>query len=337
MVKNILSPPFAQLVQDFFCQRLMAQRNASRHTIASYRDTFRLLLRYVERRQTGKCPAILTLHDLDASVVLAFLEYTEKERGNSVRSRNVRLAAIHSFMRYASFRDPANLSDIQGVLAIPVKRFDRPLVGFLSREEIQAIIAAPDQSTWSGKRDHALLATLYNTGARVSEIINSSVADLTLSPDTSFILLHGKGRKQRTVPLWKNTSALLKRWLPQIVSTAQSPLFPARSGARLSRSSVEKRLRAAVQTATACCPALQDRVVSPHLIRHTTAMHLLQAGVDITVIALWLGHESPATTHHYVEADLKMKERALSSLQPVELKKTRYQATDRLLQFLDNL
>ena len=326
---------FVQLVQDFFCQHLIAHRNASSQTVQSYRDALRLLFRYVEGR-TRKAPADLELSDLDAPLILDFLDHLEVDRHNSVRSRNARLAAIRSFMRYASFWDLTHLATVQRVLAIPMKRFDRPLMDFLSRDEIQAILSAPDRSTWSGHRDAVMLTTFYNTGARVSEIIGLRVADLRLDQGP-FLQIHGKGRKQRVVPLWRSSVKLLKAWLPHIADDRLAPVFPNRSRKPLSRSGVEHRLRVAVTAATKKCPTLQGRKISPHTLRHTTAMHLLQSGVDLAVIALWLGHESPVTTHLYVEADLSTKERALSKLQGPPTKIDRYHASDRLLAFLGGL
>ena len=326
---------FPALLQAFFQQRLVAQRGVSAQTIASYRDTFELFLRYADQR-TGRPPSALTLDDLDAPAVLAFLDHLETERGNSPRTRNLRLTALRSFMRYASVRDPTALPVAQRVLAIPSKRFDRPVLGFLSHDEVQALLAAPDRASWSGQRDAVLWAVLYNTGARVSEITGLRVADVLL--DRAFALhLHGKGRKERVIPLWKSTAAQLRAWLPRIDRSPDSPVFPNRSGARLSRSGVEHRLRVALATASRCCPSLTGRRISPHTLRHTTAMHLLQSGVDITVIALWLGHEDPATTHLYVEADLTMKEAALRRLEDPAPRPLRFQARDRLLAFLEAL
>lgn len=329
------APTFSALVQDFFSQRLLAQRNASPRTVTSYRDTFRLLLGYAQRR-TGKPPTGLCLADLDAPLVLGFLDHLEKERGNSIRSRNARLAAIRSFLHYAAHHDPASLHGIERVLAVPLKRFERPLLSFLSREEIEAVLAAPDASTWSGHRDQVLLACLYNTGARVSEIITVRVDDAQLD-QSPHLRLHGKGRKQRVIPLWKTTAARLREWLSRTRLSGDAPLLPNRNGRPMTRSGVADRLRAAVASATQRCPTLKGHRISPHTLRHTTALHLLQAGVDITVIALWLGHESPATTHLYVEADLKMKERVLEKLDPPPTRRVRFRPTDPLLAFLDRL
>ncbi|MFQ6109838.1 MAG: tyrosine-type recombinase/integrase [Candidatus Aminicenantales bacterium] len=333
--KNELEITLSALIQDFFCRRLITQRNASSQTIAGYRDTFRLLFHYAQEK-LKKTPAALRFEDLDADFVLKFLDYLEQERGNSERTRNLRLAAIRSFLRYVSYRLPGSLSSIQQVLAIPLKRFDRPSLEFLQREEVEAIIAAPDITTFSGHRDFVMFLTLYNTGARVSEIIRLQVGDVCPESKAS-ILIHGKGRKQRTVPLWKSTQRHLKTWLLRWKSDSHEPLFPSRSGRPLTRSGVEYRLRLAVKKAAEQFPSLEKRQISPHTLRHTTAMHLLQSGVDITVISLWLGHESPATTHMYVEADLEMKEKALQKLQDPSLKSVRYQASDSILSFLESL
>lgn len=326
---------FPGLLQDFFCRRLVAERGASACTVASYRDAFELLLRFVQGR-IHRPAASLTLADLDAPMVLAFLDHLEKERGNSVRTRNNRLAAIHSFMRYASLRDPACLAVAQRVLAIPSKRFDIPVLGFVSRDEVKEILEAPSASTWSGQRDRVLLATLYNTGARVSEIVGLRVGDVLLDRQCA-VHLHGKGRKERVVPLWRSTASELRRWLVRIDHRADAPVFPNRAGKALSRSGVEQRLRRAVAAATPHCPSLDGRRVSPHTLRHATAMHMLQSGVDLAVIALWLGHESPATTHLYVEADLEMKAAVLRKVADPAPARARYRATDRLLAFLDSL
>jgi site-specific recombinase XerD len=329
------SASFPSLLQDFFCHRLIGQRNVTARTVAAYRDAFRLLLRYAESR-LHRSPVAITLADLDAPLILAFLDHLEKERGNCTRSRNLRLGAIRSFLRYAAYRDPTVLPVVERVLAIPMKRFDRPLLGFLSIPEMNAILDAPDRSTWSGHRDHVLLTTLYNTGARVSEIVALRVADCDLVGARS-VRIRGKGRKERVTPLWPSTAKLLGDWLHRVNREQEAPLFPNRYGRHLSRSGVEQRLRTAVAAAAKRCPALKGRSISPHTVRHTTAMHLLQSGVDLSVIALWLGHESPATTHRYVEADLAMKERALEYLQEPSARPLRFRATDKLLAFLDGL
>jgi site-specific recombinase XerD len=334
-MKSTPQEQFATLVEAFFLDRLIGQRNASPQTVASYRDCFRLLFEFAGAHR-GKPPHRMVLGDLDAPLVLAFLEHLEKSRKNSIRSRNARLAAIRSFLHFAALREPQELATIQRTLAIPMKRYHKPLIGYLSREEVRAIINAPDSTTWVGQRDQSLLATLYNTGARASEVINITVADLALEGSPS-IRLHGKGRKDRAVPIWPVTAVQLRHWLRRIDHSPGKPLFPASSGGSMTRSAVTDRLRRALQTAVRECESLSNKRVSPHTFRHTTAMHLLQSGVDITVVALWLGHESPTTTHMYVEADLKMKEQALKSVKPTSAKPLRYKPPDRLLRFLQEL
>jgi integrase/recombinase XerD len=335
MKQECLEVSFPTLLQDFFYKRLIDQRNASARTIASYRDTFCLLLRYAEER-IKKPPAELTMEDLDAQCISSFLDHLEKERGNSLRSRNLRLSAIRSFMRYSASRNPTSLPLVERVLAIPNKRFNHTLVNFLSRDEMEAVINAPDRSTWSGHRDHVMFTTFYNTGARVSEIIGLRIQDVRLY-NVASVQIVGKGRKQRAMPLWKRTASSMKQWLRCIGENPQSPVFPNRLGKPLSRSGVEHRLKLAAKKASRTCPTLRNRKVSPHTIRHTTAMHLLQAGERIEVIALWLGHEHPNTTHQYVEADMTMKERALSVLQEPRVRTTRYRPNDQLLAFLESL
>jgi integrase/recombinase XerD len=328
------TPGFPALLQEFF-QRLVSERGVSAHTIASYRDTFQLLLGYAQQR-TGRTPSALTLEDLDAPLVLDFLDHLENVRGNSPRTRNLRLTAIRSFMRHASLRVPTALPVAQRVLAISPKRFDKPALGFLSREEVRALLEAPDRSTWSGQRDAVLLAVLYNTGARVSELARLRISDLLLERQVA-VQLHGKGRKQRVVPLWKSTAKQLRAWLPRIDQRPDAPVFPNRAGKPITRSGIEHRLSLAVRTASQRCSSLAERRISPHTMRHTTAMHLLQSGVDIAVIALWLGHQDTATTHIYLEADLEMKEAALKRLHEPALKPLTYKAPDRLLAFLEAL
>lgn len=336
MPDAILAPSFSKLVQGFFAEYLMQQRALSPRTVAAYRDTFRLLLRFAEQT-TGKSPTSLQLTDLNANLVLAFLDHIEQVRNNSVRSRNARLAAVRSFLKYAAHHDVSALHVIQQTMAVPTKRFDRPMLGFLSRDEMQAILEAPDAESWAGQRDRVLFAMLYNTGARVSEVINIRAKDAILDSSPSVHIL-GKGRKHRTVPLWRSTVTLLRAWKRRLGSIpADAPLFPNREGTQMTRSNVRQRLDLAIRVAAETQPQLKTRTISPHTFRHTTAMHLLESGVDITVIALWLGHESMATTHIYVEADLAMKERALSKLQSPAIKPLRYRPPDQLLQFLQNL
>jgi len=326
---------FQKLLQQFFLERLMQQRNASAQTVAAYRDSFRLLLRFAQRH-LGKAPEQLALSDLDAPFMLAFLNYLENERHNKVRSRNARFAAIRSFLHFAAFMEPTALPVIRRVLAIPMKRFDKPLLGFLSQTEMQAILDAPDAKTWCGHRDRAMFTVFYNTGGRVSEITAIQVADVVLD-GCAAIRLHGKGRKDRSIPLWRTTVLEIRRWLARAHARPDQPLFPSWSGNRMSRPAVTARLQLAVRRAAVACPQLANRDVSPHLIRHSTAMTMLQAGVDITLIALWLGHESPATTHMYVEADLAMKQKALNAIQSPKTRRTRYQPKDRILHFLEML
>ena len=326
---------FPVLVQDFFLRRLVAQRGASARTVEAYRDGFELLFGYLEQR-TGKPPSALCLADLDAPAVLDFLDHLETDRGNSIRTRNARLAAIHSFMRYAALRDPASLPITARVLAIPAKRFDRPVLGYLSREQVAAILAAPDRRTWSGRRDAVLLATAYNTGARVSELTGLRARDVLLDRHTA-VHLHGKGRKQRVIPLWKNTAADLRSWLNQLSPAPEAPVFPNRAGAPLTRSGIRDRLDRAVTAAEQHCPSLRGQHVTPHTLRHSTAMHLLQSGTDLAVIALWLGHSSPAVTHQYLEADLAAKEAVLRRLTDPSPAPPRFQPGDRLLTFLEDL
>jgi site-specific recombinase XerD len=326
---------FSALVQRFFAERLLQQQAVSPKTIAAYRDTFRLLFGYAERH-LGKPPAKLTLGDFDAELVLGFLAHLETERRNSVRTRNARLAAVRAFSRFAAVQCPPALMLIQRILAIPMKRFDKPLLGFLSRDEVQALMTAIDTATWYGRRDRVLLKLLYNTGARVSELIGICVHDVELDITPS-VRLHGKGRKQRNVPLWKDTAVEISRWLEFSGLQKSQPLLPNRWGKLMTRSNVAERLARVVHAAAPRCPSLLARRISPHTLRHTTAMHLLQAGVDLTVIALWLGHESPVTTHGYVEADLAMKERALAAISPPNTRRGRYRPTDALLKFLQSL
>lgn len=336
MADPLRPPSFATLLQRFFAEHLTQHRSVSPRTIAAYRDTFRLLLLFAQRR-IGKAPTTVVLTDLDAPLVLAFLDHLEAERGNGARTRNARLTAIRSFLRYAAHHDLSALPTIQRTLAIPVKRFDRPMLGFLSRDDMHAVLDATDAQSWVGQRDRALLTTMYNTGARVSEIIGVRIGDLVLD-GAPCVHLHGKGRKQRTVPLWRTTAALLRAWTRRLDGVAaSSPLFPNSGGTAMTRSNVTQRLALSVQMAAADRPHLLGRDISPHTIRHTTAMHLLQSGVDITVIALWLGHESPATTHLYIEADLAMKERALAHLQPPATAMPRYRPPDALMHFLQSL
>ncbi len=329
------APSFPALVQAFFAEHLTQQRALSPRTVASYRDAFMLFLGFVQRR-CAKAPADLKLTDITPELILAFLDHLEKVRHNSVRSRNARLAALRAFLKFAAHRDVASLHVIERALGVPMKRFERRMLEFLSREQMLEVIGSPEDS-WVSRRDHLLLDLLYNTGARVSEIISVRVADVVLE-GAACVHLHGKGRKQRSVPLWRSTVKELRAWLkenPRLGATCA--LLPNRDHQPMTRSNVTQRLALAVRAAAQRNPALTNRHISPHTIRHSTAMHLLQSGVDISVIALWLGHESPTTTHHYVEADLAMKERALSRLKEPKTRARRYRPPDSLLQFLGTL
>jgi site-specific recombinase XerD len=335
MDKLIMTKGLGRLLQNYFCQRLVQQRQVSHQTVASYRDTFRLLLRFAEQRLSKPITKI-TLADLDTTLVLSFLDYLEHERKNSIRSRNARLAAVRSFLHYAGLQEPTALSTIQKVFAIPMKRFEQPIINFLQPNEMKIIMEAPDSNKWSGRRDRTLLATLYNTGARVSEMVRLKCMDIK-DEQCSALYLHGKGRKQRVVPLWKRTSHIIRQWLPQIEQQPQNPLFPNRFGKTMTRSGVGKQLQAAVAKAQQRCSSLAKKKISPHTIRHTTAMHLLQANVDLSVIALWLGHESVVTTHHYMQADLEMKKKALNKMEEPMIGAARFKQSRGVLAFLESL
>ncbi len=337
MSKRISSPPsFAAIVQAYFTEYLTQQRALSPQTIAVYRDGFVLFLNFAEVR-LSKSPESIALADITPELIMDFLDHLERQRHNSVRSRNARLAALRSFLKFAGHRDVASLQVIERALGVPVKRFERPMFGYLSREEMMTVIGTPGES-WLSQRDHVLFLLMYNTGARVSEIIGVKVSDVVLDDSAACVHLHGKGRKQRSVPLWHSTVKIVRAWLRfNRQFEATSTLLPSHDGNTMTRSNVTKRLILAVRTASEQHPRLVQQHVSPHTIRHTTAMHLLQAGVDISVIALWLGHESPETTHHYVEADLTMKERALSKLHEPDVKIQRYRAPDTLINFLKML
>ena len=323
------------LLQSFFTEHMLSHRRASQQTVDSYRDTFRLLLRFLQQT-TGKEPSRLHVADFDAPAILDFLYHLEQQRKNQIQSRNVRLAAIRSFFRLVALRDPASVNVVTRVLAIPLKRTDKRLVGYLTREEMEALLAVPNRKTWSGQRDYTLLLTFYNSGARVSEITSLKRSQVQLGP-TSFLELHGKGRKERAIPLWQKTARTLKLWMEASPAPPDHPVFPSARGIRLSRDGVNYILQRAVREAAKTCSSLATKLVSPHKLRHTTAMHMLNSGTDITGIALWLGHESPETTHIYVEADLKTKEQALQNVAPAGKGFRRFQPGDALLAFLDNL
>ncbi len=325
----------APTVQAFFTERLICQRHASPHTIAAYRDTIRLLIDYTSDRLERE-PCELDIGQLDAAMVAGFLEHLQRKRNNSVRTRNARLAAIHSLFRYAAHRHPEHASDIERVLAIQPKRFERALVSFLDSEEIDVLINAPDRGSWTGRRDHALLVLAVQAGLRASEITALRCNDIRLQTGPH-VNCYGKGRKQRITPLTKTTAAVLRAWLAERQGTPEQPLFPTIHGKHLSRDALEQRIAKHAETATTGCPSLQQKRITAHTLRHTAAMQLLRAGVETTVIALWLGHEQVETTQIYLHADLAIKERALARTAPASTTPGRYKPPDSLLAFLQAL
>jgi site-specific recombinase XerD len=329
------APSFSALVQLFFTEYLVTQRAVSPRTVACYRDGLMLFLGFAER-QLGKPPTSMRLTDIEPDLILAFLDHLEQKRHNSVRSRNLRLTALRAFLKFAGRRDVLSLHAVERALSVPMKRFERPMLDFLTREEMLAVLGQPG-SSWTSQRDHLLLALLYNTGARISEMIGVRVADVVLDTAACVHLL-GKGRKQRAVPLWKTTVSEVRGWLRANPSLrGERPLLPNRSGQVMTRVNALQRLEIAVARAAPQLPSLAKKRISPHTIRHTTAMHLLQSGVAFNVIALWLGHESPNTTHRYVEADLAMKQKALARLDEPQTRMRRYRPPDALLSFLQRL
>jgi site-specific recombinase XerD len=325
----------APTLQAFFTDRLIRQRQASPHTIAAYRDTWRLLLSYAAT-QAGRQPSELDLTDLDAPLIGTFLDHLERERGNSARTRNARLAAVHSLFRYAALRHPEHAEVIARVLAIPPKRFDRALVTWLTEPELAALLAGPDRSTWAGRRDHALILLAAQTGPRLSELTGLTIGDIHLGTG-AHVSCTGKGRKQRITPLTASTVAVLRAWLAERRGQPAQPLFPNRTGGRLSRDAIERRLAKHTTTAAARCPSLNAKAITAHTLRHTAAMRLLHAGTDTSVIALWLGHEQAETTQIYLHADLELKERALARTTPLDTRPGRYRPPDKLLAFLEAL
>jgi integrase/recombinase XerD len=325
----------APTLQAFFTERLLNQLRASPNTIASYRDAFRLLLGFVFE-QTGKHPSRLELSDLDAPTIGAFLEHLEHTRENSTSTRNNRLAAIHSFFHYAALRHPEQAGVIQRVLAIPAKRTQRTLVTFLTPEQIDALLTSPDRSNWTGRRDHALLLVAVQTGLRISELIGLTRGDIELGTGAHLRCI-GKGRKERITPFTAQTVAVLQTWTRELGSQPDDPLFPSRAGGRLSRDAIERRLAKYTTTVRLRCPSIGEKRITAHVLRHTAAMTLLQAGIDTSTIALWLGHQQVETTHIYLHADLALKERALARTTPPNTNPGRYRATDNLLAFLDGL
>jgi len=328
------STSLAPILQFFFTEHLSSHKQVSPRTVLAYRDSFRLLLQFVHGK-TGKAPASLCVQDLDAPVILAFLDDLEQQRKNTVVSRNARLAAVRSFFRVVALRDPASVGIVTRVLAIPIKRTDKRLVGYLTREEIDAVLAAPNQSQWLGRRDHALLLTMYNSGARLSELTSLRRNQVVFGP-TTYLRLRGKGRKERDVPLWTKTARVLQQWFRELDNPGNI-IFPTIRGTPLSADAMNHLVQQAVKRASAACPTLIAKRVTPHVFRHTTAMHLMQSGVDMTVIALWLGHESIETTHKYVEADLATKERALEKIAPKDQKARRFRPDDKLMAFLSSI
>jgi site-specific recombinase XerD len=325
----------AGLLEAFFTDRLQRQRNASPHTVAAYRDTFRLLLVFAQER-VRKPPSALPLDALDAPLIAAFLQHLETERRNSIRTRNARLAAIHSFFRFVALQEPAHSATCQRVLAIPAKRAERKLVTSLDRSEQEALLAAPDRATWLGRRDHAIIALLFQTGLRVSEMRGLRCEDVVLATG-AHVRCCGKGRKERCTPLTRQVVAVLRAWLAERAGLPHEPVFPSRRGSMLSRDAVERLVAKYAKLASAKCRSLTKKRVTPHVLRHTTAVTLLQAGVDRAVIALWLGHESIETTQMYLDADLTMKERALARTAPLRAGPTRYRPDDHVLAFLSAL
>jgi integrase/recombinase XerD len=323
------------LIQQFFTDRLCNQMEASPNTIASYRDTFRLLLRFASER-TNRVPTKLKIEDLDMALVEDFLVHVETQRRNSARSRNARLAAIRSFFRFVAMHEPAHMLHCQRILAMPSKRYVRQTVEFLDRAEMEALLAAPDRSTWVGRRDHAILVVALQTGLRASEIVNLRRRDI-LTGTGAHVRCEGKGRKQRSTPLRQDTLKILDAWLSERMGGADDPLFPTVRGTKLSRDALERLVQKHTLAASKSRPSLIGKRVSPHVLRHSTAMELLHHGVDQSVIALWLGHESIETTQVYIHADLRLKEKALARIAAPESHPGRYRPDDTLLAFLEAL
>jgi site-specific recombinase XerD len=328
-------PSFPAIVQQFFTDYLVAQRAVSPRTVACYRDAITLFLDFASKR-FAKVPTAMQLADITPELILAFLAHLEQERNNSIRSRNLRLTALRALLGFAGRRDVTALHMVERAMAVPMKRFERPMLGYLTRPEMLAVIGQPGES-WTSQRDHLLLVILYNTGGHVSEIVGVRVADVVLD-GAACVHLQGKGRKQRSVPLWKSTVLEVRAWLrlnPQL--RGLTPLLPNRDGHAMTRCNAAQRLALAVEFATAKQPSLAGKRISPHTMRHSTAMHLLQSGVPFNVIALWLGHENANTTHQYVEADLTMKEKALGNIEEPDTKLKRFRASDSLMRFLEGL
>jgi len=325
----------ATTLQAFFTDRLIRQRQVSPNTVQAYRDTLRLLLVFASER-CGKAPGKLDIDDLDAPMIGAFLDHLEHERKNGVRTRNARLAAIRSLFRYAALRHPEQAATIERILAIPPKRFERRLVTWLTEVEIDILLAAPDRATWTGRRDTALFGLAVQTGLRASELIGLTRADVHLGAG-AHVSCTGKGRKQRITPLISGTVTVMRAWMAERAGGPTDPLFPTRTGRALSRDALERRLAKYVADAQVACPTMSTKRVTMHVLRHSAAMRLLRAGIETSVIALWLGHEQIETTQIYLHADLQIKERALERTAPVTTKPGRFRPTDKLLAFLETL
>jgi site-specific recombinase XerD len=322
-------------LQAFFTDRLIAQRHASGHTIAAYRDTWRMLLGYAADR-TGLAPSELDLHDLDATLIAGFLDHLQHERGNSVRTRNARLAAVHSLFRFAALAHPEHAETISRVLAIPPKRFDHALITYLTEPEVDALLAACDLTTWTGRRDYTLLLLAVQAGLRASELTGLTRADVHLGPG-AHVACHGKGRKDRITPLTSTTRDTLRNWLTETPADPTAPLFPSRDGRTLSRDALEHRIAHYADQARRHCTSLREKNITAHVLGHTTAMRLLHAGIDTSLIALWLGHASVDTTQIYLHADLELKERALARTRPPKSRSGRYRPPDSLIAWLETL
>ena len=331
----MISASFSALLQSFFTEYLLRQRQASPHTVVGYRDSFRLLLKFAQER-LHKSSSQLRIEDLDAPLIGLFLDHLESTRKNSARTRNVRLGAIHSFFRYVALEEPAYALHCQRILAVPNKRHVRRPIEFLNRKEIDALLAVPNRSTWIGRRDRTLILVAVQTGLRVSELIGLNCQDVVLGTGANVRCL-GKGRKLRCTPLRPETAKMVGAWLRERHGQPEDPVFPSLRGGRLSRDAIENRLTKYSHLASQSCPSLKRKKVTPHVCRHATAMELLDHGVDRSVIALWLGHESPETTQMYFHADMRLKEKALSRTEALGVKPTRYRPHDKLLAFLESL
>ncbi|MBW8078931.1 MAG: tyrosine-type recombinase/integrase [Gallionella sp.] len=332
---NSIEPTFAVLLQRFFIQRLMQQKKVSSHTLCSYRDTFRLLLRFAEKWQHVR-PEELSIEQIDAPFVTAFLNDLERSRGVSARTRNLRLTAIRSFFRFASYELPSRNAQIQRVLATPRKKYTRRLIGFLTRPEVKALLDAPDKQTWTGRRDHALLLLTIQTGLRLSEVTGLTRQNLTLGK-TAYLQVIGKGRKERAVPLCKSVATVLKSWLREPRMEGTEVIFPSIRGGRLSADAVQHLLNKHLVSATKVCSSIGRKKITFHCLRHTMAMDLLHAGIEQTAIALWLGHESIETTQMYLDADLVLREKILAKTTPIDSRSGKYRPTGQLLSFLNQL